>query len=244
MSARVFDAAGREKAAALAPADEFEYWTAQAAMLDPAAMVYISGAAFAFTVPAAKTYYLLNAWNARLGSTGPTFFQRDPRLPMPMAAGFNMQGNGTAGAFAYYCDPSLVSGGAKYADPKGLYFERLARLKHLQLHVFGVTMAAGQAQGTTASFTFPTDFTNALLAAANCFDMAWVALGAAGGNIINLNDEVSDDHQQRVASSLMVPFARATFGGIVSRGSNVAGSATTTIAGNSSVALYKLPSDW
>lgn len=243
MTTRIFDAAGRLKHAVMPAADEFEYWTAQAAMLDPSAMTYTSGGAFSFTVPADKTYYLFNAWNARHGSTGPTMFLRDPRSPMPMAPGMNLQGNGTSGAFAYYCDPSAVSTGAKYADPKGLYFERLARLKHLQTYNLGGAITAGAAFATLSTPAFPSDFTDALLIQADSFDTSWVALGT-GASIINLNDEISDDHAQRFASSLMVPFKRATFNAITTRGGNIAGTATACVAGTASVTYKKLPSDW
>jgi hypothetical protein len=222
---------------------EEEHWHKLAALLDPDAYVYAIGAAWSITVPANKVYYLVSAWRARLGSTGNDFYLRDPRQPMPMLPGFNLQSNGHASAHYYYCDPSLVT----YADPKEKYFERLASLVDLQQYILGATMASGQAQGTTASATFPTDFTNGLLLAAQSFDVAWVALGAAGGNILNLDDEISDDHQNRVAGGMMpflLPFKRTTFAGIVTRGGNTAGTATTTIAGNASISYVKTPVGW
>jgi hypothetical protein len=226
-------------------AAEEEHWHKLAALLDPDAYVYVNGSSFTFTVPANKVFYLVSAWQARLGSTGNTFFLRDPRQPMPMLPGFNLQGNGTSGAHAYYCDPSLVS----YADPKEKYFERLASLVDLQQYVLGATISAGAAHGTLASAFFPTDFTNGLLLAAQSFDVSWVTLGTAGSAVINLDDEISDDHQNRAAGGMMhflLPFKRTTFDGIRTRGGNVAGatSATTTIAGNASISYVKTPVGW
>jgi hypothetical protein len=212
-------------------------------MLDPDAYTYAIGSGWSMTVPTDEEYILISAWQARLGSTGPTLMHRDPRTRMRMASGFNLQSNGHASAHAYYIDPTAVS----YADPKAKYFERLARMKDLMQYAIGVTVASGQAQGTLGSATFPTDFTNGLLLGCQAFDVAWVCLGAGGSNILNLDSEISDDHSLRFAGGFgddPIPFVRATFVGIVARGANLAGTATTTIAGNASGIYMKLPSDW
>jgi hypothetical protein len=237
---RVFDAAGRVKTHTLSADHERDYWQMKAASLDVAAYTYTIGASWSVTVPADKAYYLASLWQGRMGSAGGHMFKRDLRDPMPMPAGMNIQANGhNSACHIYYFDPSAVT----YSDPKGVYHERLARLKTLMPSVVTATMASGQAQGTTATALFPTTFTNGLAMGAHAQDVAWACLGNVS-NLINLNDEISDDHQLRFAASFMVPFVRATFPGVICRGGNVAGTATTTIAGTASIIYVPTPSDW
>jgi hypothetical protein len=221
--------------------DETAYWTAKCAMLDPAAFVHLFSSSFTVTVPADKTYYIFNAWNARLGTNGGTFFHRNPINPVPLGEGTNIQGNGTSDAFLYYCDPSLVS----YADPKAKYFERIARLQVLVLnHIYATTTAGSGASGYSP---FPSDFSNGLVVMAQAFDVAWTILtntSAVSPGKCNLMDEVSDLHQWRSANGFMLPFARSVFSGIGVAAASVAGTAASYIAGNGSCLYYKLPSDW
>lgn len=222
-------------------ADELAYWTAQCAMLDPAAFVHLFSSSFTVTVPSGKTYYVFNAWNAQLGTNGGTIFHRNPIKPIPLGEGTNIKGNGTSDAFLYYCDPSLVS----YADPKAKYFERMARLQVLVCnHIYATTTAGSSALGYTP---FPSDFSNGLIVMAQAFDVAWTLLtntSAVTPGKCNLMDEVSDLHQWRSANGLMLPFARSVYSGIGVAPSSVAGTAGSYIAGSGSCLYYKLPSDW
>lgn len=221
-------------------ADELAYWQAKCAMLDPAAFVHLFSSSFDVTVPSSKTYYIFNAWNARLGTNGGTFFHRNPGVPVALGEGTNIKGNGTSDAFLYYCDPSLVS----YTDPKAKYFERLARLQVLVCnHIYTETAATS----ALAYTPFPSDFSNGLVVMAQAHDVAWTILtntSAVTPGKCNLMNEVSDQHQWRSAEGLLLPFARSVFSGIGCAPMTVSGSGTTWVAGNGSCMYYKLPSDW
>jgi hypothetical protein len=255
MSARVFDSVGRAKVREVLSAEEFSFWTARAALLDPAAMVYNNGtlaggnSAKLLDVADNETYYLLQAWQTRIGPgpamTTADLFLRNPQDAPRLTQGTTLYGNGWAGVpHVYYCRPSLVSNGVKYADPKGLYFERLKRLEALNIYMSSCAVAAGAANATLVTQLFPSDFASGMVVSASYQDVSWVALGAGGTRLIAILDEVSDDHQYRSARGMMVPFSTATFDGITIRNGNVAGTVSVGLAGTGSVLYHKLPTDW
>jgi len=224
---------------------ETEYWQAQAALLDPLAYVFETGAAFTISVPTGEQWYLLNAWSTRLGDAAGDFFLRNPTRPMPMSEGFLLKSNGNASATAYYCKPSLVTGtDSRYTtDPKGLYYERIARLRTLILNEIYATTSAGVA--STPSTPFPTDFSYGLVVAVSAHDTSWTILAPAdnvGG--INLMNEVSDLHQWRAAHAFYLPFSRSTFTVMEVRSASVAGTVGSELAGTGALMYYKLPSGW
>lgn len=215
----------------LLSADERAYWKDKAALLDPAAYVFLTGAAFSETVPAGETWFALNLWNATVNTVHTELRVADINRAIPLPAGTVVASNGNANAFAYLCKPALVVGGASYATPRTLYFNRVNRLRTLALNVLRVATVEGAAVGTIYEASFPTDFTNGFITGAATFDAAWVILrsGIDGPNLLS---EISDNHAARLAENIMLPFVRTTHDRIGVRGANTAG---TTVATESAV---------
>lgn len=211
-------------------ADEFTYYLNKAALLDPAAYELKDkptlGASWTETVPSDETWFLVNGWYLLINSGADAYFQRvaDVDVAVPLAPGTTLAFSTlAAGAFAYLCKPSLVSSGAAYANPKQLYYSRLARLWLLPQTLISATVAAGSAFGTQASTAFPADFDNGMLLGYSIQDTAWAGLEVPGTLTMNMNWEVSDDHEVRLAQRLMCPFVRATFPNWKTRGANPVG---------------------
>jgi hypothetical protein len=226
-------------------ADERAYWQEKAAMLDPRAFVHVLDANFDVTVPAGERWWLFNAWHARMGDDGGDFYLRNPARPMLMPEGLNLQGTGWSNAFIYYCRPALVIGSdPRYDnDPKGLYFERLARLPGFVLNeIYAATTAGSSSQSPKTPF--PSDFDYGLVVAAQAHDTAWAILANASAGLCNLMNEVSDAHQWRSAEAFMLPFDRTIFTHMQTNSTTVAGSGTSYIDGTAALMYYKLPLDW
>lgn len=229
-------------------ADEIRtQWKDRCALLDPAAFAIYTGAAFSFTVPAGEVWYLLNAWHVRTTGGGTTWYHRslDVNRALMLPTGATVQSDGNASAFAYVCKPSLVTGGASYADPIDLYFTRLNTLRSLTPYEVAASISSGSAAGTSATTAFPTDFTNGLITHLSCMDVAWLILTNGSGNASNTFMEISDDHQQRIAEALLCPFLRTTFTSIQVRAASISGDAVqTSLAGAGVLRYYKLPAGW
>lgn len=230
---------------------ETAVWTDRAALLDPACYrIYNStddGAGWSVTVPAGETWYLLNAWHVQVtGSTDYDFLRVcDVNRVVPLPAGTTILASASQYGYAYVAKPALVSGGARYGAPKDLYFERIWRLRTLAQYRLSIAAAAGTAMGTNLTAAFPTDFTKGLIVSQSVHDMSWVALSSSSVGGLNLQNEISDDHEIRFAEAVMVPFMRTVFPNIKSRVANVDGSLTSSsIAGYAAVRYVKLPSDW
>jgi hypothetical protein len=231
---------------------EHEYWQHKAAMLDPAAYQFTSvptnGAGYTQTVPAGETWYLLNGFYITINGGANSYFQRVPNVDsaVPLTAG-TVIGFHAASSFgyAYICKPSLVTAGARYADPRALYFERMHRMGTLTQYAISSAVASGAAYATQSITAFPADFTNGLCVGYSIFDVSWGGLENPGVGTLNLNNEISDDHQLRIAERVVLPFARGTFPNFKVRGASVSGAAATTcIAGNGQIIYIKLPADW
>lgn len=246
-----FDSAGRPRALVLPEANEFDYWLRLAVLLDPAAYVLHKGGSWNVTVPDGTAWYSLNMWNVRLGASGGTIWQRRvgklwDALMLP--AGTNLQDNGLNGML-YVCKPELVvNTDARYRDPRGLFFERMARLKTLPLVDINMSISAGGAvTNNVASAAFPTDFSKGMIVAAHIFDGAWTITANGPGpsdGLMNLTDEISDAHALRFAESMLLPFNRASHPYVQIHAGNVDGASGTALAANGGVLYHKLPSDW
>jgi hypothetical protein len=169
-------------------------------------------------------------------------------MMLPQGTTLRPEPHGVQTAFAYYCRPALVTDRAAYADPKGLYYRRLARLKTLPMHDLMATVRSTGAMAQKAVTAFPADFEAGMLVLASVEDASWLGLGGADGTSgINLVNELSDDHQARFTAAMLLPFKRSLFPQIVLRNANVSGIYTdsaTTIRGFCCVKYVKLPSDW
>lgn len=238
-----------DKAAHMSDAEK-NYWRDQAALLDPKAYEFVTGSQipdWSITVPQGETWYSLNLWNVVIN--GVTFYHRvnDARRPLLLPSGTTLsQLSGSNASYAYLCKPSLVMNDPRYQnDPKGLYFSRLHRLRNLALHALSVQIPSGSGLGLNVTEDFPEDFEDGLVVHVSQHDISWLGLSMLSATLNTLN-EISDDHQQRVAESVFIPFRRSIFPFIRARAASVLGqqSEFSSLAGTGAVLYYKLPSDW
>lgn len=226
-------------------------WAERAALLDPRAYVLLAGTTFSQTVPAGETWWAVDLWHVKAGTNFLFLRQKDALTPMMLPAGTVIEANGTQTAQAYICKPSLVASDVRYTtDPRGLFNERLRRLRTLPLNHMTATLAAGSARGSGASASFALDFEWGLITRVAAHDVSWTILNGPNGPM-NTNDEVSDDHQIRFARATFIPFRRNPgdagqgFYTAEIRAASVSGNTTdTSLAGSGSVTYVKLPSDW
>ena len=227
-------------------AAESTHWDTMYRLLDPAAYLAARGAGvgFSLTVPAGQTWYTLNTWWVDINGVGP-FFHRKLSIydAVPLPAGTVITSNAAApNAFMYYANPSLAA--APVGDPKAAFYARLATLKTIALSALKVDIAAGAANNAQLTTNFPGGFTNGMIVGVSSQDVAWTTLQFAGGGI-NTVDEISDRHQQRTSSYLLVPFKTSILTGVTAQGSNVPGDlAALSIAGTGMIIYQQLPAGW
>lgn len=227
---------------AIAGDPEAAYWRTQAALLDPRAYVFLrdEGHTMDVTVPEGHAWHVANMFQVRInepqvlsedGYAGyyPTGFVRpcDVRGALVLPAGTRIRSNVTRnGGYVYYADPALViAEDERYAaDPRGLYYERLAKLQALPLRDAMIEMISGGDTGKELALELPADFDRAIVVNASVYDATWVLLGG-----INLLDEINNWHTVRFARSLMCPFQRATFATIHTKAGNYAGKTVDTL---------------
>lgn len=225
--------------------DELTYWQDQAALLDPAAYVSYGGATINVTVPAGETWYALALWFV-VSDTGYIFFRTpDVRAAVVLPPGTVIKGDGTQFAQAYICKPSLVTGGASYANPRALWFSRMAQLRTLAQLDLSVQIPAGSAEGTAATTNFPGGTGKIMVQAASCEDASWLALLSTTMGGLNVASEISDDHAQRFARPILLPVDTADVTAIKLRAGSTSGNATdTSLAGYGAIKYCQLPAGW
>jgi hypothetical protein len=227
-------------------AEEEEYWLNKAAQLDPAAYVTYIGAAWDQTVPAGETWFALNIVG-RNGASGAPIIHRDPRHPFELAEGTNIQSEGNSYNLLHVCKPSLVSALPAYADPKALYYERLAKLKHMQQYFQKAVPSTANAS-FTGIVLFPECFTYGLVTSIDVFKASWAGLVPPPASTVALNlvSEISDDHEQRIAhGGMFLPFERSVLPRFGVKGGNQAGDTSSYRAdGYATIGFYMLDSTW
>lgn len=254
-------AAGIAPAVAGRASDEVQYWRDMAALLDPDCYQYVIGTGWTRTVPAGKVWYLLNAWGLRKPGNPFQSYKwhhrdLDTREALLLPSGFTLQGDSiNAHSYAYFADPSLVQAGdARYLeDPKGLYFERLARLRTLPLHMVGVhrpvgtTLAAANPERLNY---FPAGHDRILLRHVDCHDGCWVILQSGNldtiTNGMNTQDELDDVRPMRLTRTVFAPILRSVHSAIRLGHASITGDMNQpqTYDGWGSVHYNVLPSDW
>lgn len=220
-------------------ADEVNYWSDMAALLDPAAYVTKIGTSQTHTVGAGERDYLMNGWYLQASGGGSSWFHRPCNIwdAMPLVAGQTITTDASnAGSLMYVCQPSLVTGAdARYtSDPRGLFFTRLMTIPTLTVYQIGAT----RTDGSTSTVAFPTDFTNGLVLHTSTHDLAWtIMLHSSGAGGMNTHDEIGDSSPIRFASPTLFPFVRTTFPNIKVQGVSLS-------EGRGTVTYVKLPGGW
>lgn len=224
---------------------EDDYWRDRAALLDPAAYEHIQGTGWTQTVPVGQTWYALNLWHVEVGSAYKFLRVADASRPLMLPAGTVLTADAVQQGFAYLCKPSLVTGDDRYDTPRDLYYERIDRLRTLALHDLAATVSAGTSPGVLSSASFPNDFDAGLITLVSVHDVGWVILNGPTSLSMNLLNEISDEHQLRIAEAVMVPFNRdTTFDEIQVTPASVLGNGGTSVEGYGVVSYHKLPVDW
>jgi hypothetical protein len=220
-------------------------WDAMYRLLDPAGYVFQLRTSLNLTVPAGRTWYLLNAWFANINGIGP-YFLRKPNIFQAVAlpAGTTLTTTASQTGFVYYCDPANCA--APAGDPQDAFFGRLNRLKSIAVAGLSASIPAGSANGAQVTANLPTTFTNVMLVGVSNMEVAWTGLLTAGATgAMNTSIEISDRHQQRFTEQMLMPFVRITFPAIEVRGANAPGDlSSATLGGNGMVLYQPLPSDW
>lgn len=221
-------------------------WQVRAASLDPAAIVHLnvdsgwSGS----TVPVGETWHARSLVNCQIGGTQCANIYAPSEsdiLPLPEGT---VIGNGLAGSYFTYVNISLVSSDLRYdEDPKGLYFERINRLKELTVFVNSAAVSSGQPAGTTIDSNFPANFTNGLIVSQSLDDCHSFFLRGTNAEI-PLYSTVPNNLAVSFSSTPMLPFVRTTFTRVSAVGGNRDNDSSNTVAGEGVVNYVKLPGDW
>jgi hypothetical protein len=252
--------------------NEDQFWADKAALLDPACYQYTRANSFDLSFP--DTVYVINMMRGETPGkpAGRQWYHRvaDADSAMMIPAGhrlYNQAGDYPDIGFVYYARPSLVQGSdARYqTDPKGLYYERLMRLRSLELNIINGYVQQAWAAGTPFSgdtVAFPTDFERGLLVHVSNLNASWLAICSKDGagafqNIINLDDELDDIRPMRFTKSVLLPFNRATFPQMFVGHSSMHWTdanpndpilpvfpGAQTYPAEGALHYYKLPSDW
>ena len=222
---------------------------ADAALLDPAAYVYVEGENWSVTVPDGETWYIVNAWHATINDS-PKFFHRNLAsadfFEVPEGTVLKSSSGSTQSGFIYFCRPALVESDSRYEAPGALISQRQSELKTLPIAHLGVNIPAGSAPGTKSEDSFPTDFEDGFINHVSNFDLAWIILrDATDTNGLNTFFEISDNHQNRVDGSIRTPFVRAVIHKVECRAANVSGNySELSLEGDGVVSYQKLPDTW
>jgi hypothetical protein len=237
---------------------EHRYWADKAALLDPAAYEYVSGAGWSRTVPEGETWHAVNVWRVIVaGTERHRWFHRkaDADAAMPLPAGHTLATDPDTYALAWYARPGLVQHDPRYhADPRALYFDRLAQLDRLPLQALSVHRPQGTPVDdpveTKKRVEFPADFERGLIRHYSVHDGCWLCLVPETGfeRVSNVLDELDDIRPLRFTSKVNMPFLRSIFPAIfLGHGSlegTVAAPGPTTYEGWGAVHYVKLPPDW
>ena len=222
-------------------ANETKYWQVQAALLDPEAYTWTTGVGVSVTVPAdGFGWYATSMYRCVINNSGkytatlrPCDYRRAILLPegtdirsqdtSPPDPAWGFQG--LSAMYLYYCAPAdVVASDTRYvSDPKGLYFERLARLAALPISEIITDNPVGGAYGQTITTVFPATFDRAIAVGATVYDLPWVILADASGSGPNLMNESNNWQTARFAEAIGAPFKRSVFDRITAISGNFAG---------------------
>jgi len=232
---------------------EKTYWQHKAALLDPKAYVLkaknLDGASFFEVVPAGECWYAISTFYVRIASGLSRFTHRVPDVDKAtmLTAGTRIEFHSESQWSMYLtCRPALVvNTDSRYIDdPRGLYFERMQKLRDLPSFNIRVEIPSGTAYGNNTDVLFPNDFSEGMCLSYSSDDVSWAGL-AGPATSMNLGNEVSDDHQNRIGQKTLFPFSRTMFPKLRARGGSVGGAVGSSyMYGNGQIVYCKLPPDW
>lgn len=246
---------------------ETEDYAIRAAMLDPACYTMVGTAAGTLdvTVPAGRAWHVTNAFAVYYGTpisvaqdayplSRRTGFLRplDARRALTLGPGTRIRNNtGINLAYVLYCDPAaLWASDARYTtDPRGLYFERLQKLRTIPTESVTLEATGGGAIDDDIHVDLPA--VPVMITSASAYDISWITAKCPGHiSAVNLLDEINNSHAVRFADSLMHPLPACGARIAIEKGSNAdtPGSANPAIAypihGSGSLTFQRLPIDW
>lgn len=230
--------------------NEEQYWADKAALLDPDCYVKVTGTDWQRTVPQGKVWYLVSAWQNRYVDTNFKWHHRNMDEPLMLPPGFTLRVSDYDTGTAYYADPSIVQAtDSRYqTDPKGLYFERINRLRTIPFEYVGCHIPVNSLPGVAPkrNMPFPTDCERILLRHIDCHDGCWLILYNGVGSAMNTQNEVDDIRPVRFTKSMMVPIRRSDYPSIYlghgNAQNNPAG--VQTYNGWGTAQFQRLPADW
>lgn len=231
---------------------EEQYWSDKAALLDPACYVFVHGQSWERVVPTGKVWYLLNAWALRYADTNYKWHHRNLDEPLQLPQGFILKANNEYG-YAYYADPSLVQSDPRYqSDPKGLYYERVSRLRSIPLEKVNVHIPVGVLSGDPLAQAYnrqplPEDATKLLVRFVDCHDGCWVVFCREDfSNAMNTQNELDDVRPMRSTKTMLLPIIRDNHTHVALGFASITGnpSQPQTYNGWGTVMYQRLPGDW
>ncbi len=163
-------------------------------------------------MPAGEVWYILNMWMARRPDAQADLFHRvaDIQDAFQVTEGFTLSAGdappGTS-SFVLYARPSLVqTADERYRlDPKGLYFDRRAALRELPIETISVSRPQGTPFEALSKAFVSKDVTRAIARQWECHDGSWLALIGPRGNIINTQNERSDNIRSESRAACSFP---------------------------------------
>lgn len=252
-----------------------------AALLDPIcwhlASTLVGG--LDVTVPPGRTWYTSNSFAIYLNE--PHVYAQDAH-PLSRRSGFlrtldarrtamlpggtRVRSNvGIQTAYIWYCDPEDVwSVDARYtADPRELYYGRLARLETLPLDSVVLEATGGGALTDVVSLALPVTGP-IMINAVSVYDAAWCTIGWPDG-VLNVLPEINNSHGVRNADAVLQPLpwrgsaplvvlqkastsdgagTYPVINGAVAVPSSTSPATAYPIKGTASIWYWALPADW
>lgn len=254
--------------------NEDRYYATQAALLDPRCwhLAWTSAGTLDVTVPDGHTWWTSNAFavmygdplivaqDAWPGSRSSGFLRNlDARNAVRLPASTRIRNNQTLPptgpyrintAYLWYADPVEVwEIDARYAaDPRGLYYGRLAQLEALELRSVVIEATGGGSLDDVLTAEFP-GANDIILTHVSIHDASWMTIGwpADGSPPLNVADEMNNSRALRFTRSTLQPLPRGTGLQIaIRKGSNsdLPASDASPIHGSVMASGVVLPEGW
>ena len=226
--------------------NEERHYADLAALLDPSCYTFHSGTNWTLTVPAGKVWHLVNGWALRHVDNY-KWHHRNLNEPLLLPSGFVLTADDVG--FAYYADLSIVQDtDPRYqTDPKGLYFERINKLRTIPLEKVSTHRPLNTPYSTPiVGVPFPQSCERIVIRHIDCHDGCWLIFAKSDfSNAMNTQDELDDVRPMRFTKSMCVPMLRSVHSHIYLGHGTINGPGTPqTYNGWGQVLFQRLPADW